>query len=89
MVAPIIIYGPQLENVSNGGNICTFTHKYAGECIIFHIEDLEYSNDPEISTITECRTDGNVNARMAFYDTTTQQLLVSSLMVPRPVCPDV
>ena len=88
MVAPIIIYGSKLENVSNGGNICTFTHKYAGECIIFHIEDLEYSNDPEISTITECRTDGNVNARMAFYDTTTQQLLVSILMVPRPVCPD-
>ena len=88
-MAPIIIYGSQLENVSNGGNICTFPHKYAGECIIFHIEDLEYSNDPEISTITECRTDGNVNARMAFYDTTTQQLLFSSLMVPRTVCPDV
>ena len=64
-MAPIIIYGSQLENVSNGGNICTFTHKYAGECIIFHIEDLEYSNDPEIFSITKCRTDGNVNLRMA------------------------
>ena len=62
---PIIMYGSQLENVSNGGNICTFTHKYAGECIIFHIEDLEYSNDPEIFSITKCRTDGNVNLRMA------------------------
>ena len=63
--ATIIIYGSQLENVSNGGNIYTFTHKYAGECIIFHIEDLEYSNDPDISSITKCRTDGNVNVRMA------------------------